>query len=301
MIKQGLTILAILWVLGCVPVLAGQAFAESTEPTEGQSLENLTPAQKTALLKAVVVYLAEEGRYEDVAKLLEASLKEESPWAQLMMGSAYYAAEKYEDALPWYERAAAQHYDLVYTLLGEMYVFGRGTTVDLPKAFELFQKGAASGRLSSMVYLGKFYENGLVVEKNEAEAFQWYLKAARQGDIEAQSLLGDKYASGSGVERNASDAVQWYTRAANQGDTYSQMQLGLLYGVTANTVEAMVTPDWAEAYKWFSLAANGGESAAIEQKQRIAALLTPEQLADAEKRVKDWKPVTTPLATEDAQ
>jgi TPR repeat protein len=79
------------------------------------------------------------------------------------------------------------------------------------------------------------------------------------------------------------------------------MKLGVLYVSGLFTEELHVTPDVVEAYKWFSLAANAGESKALEEKTSLEAHLTPEQRAEAEKRVKDWKPTTASPETEAPQ
>ncbi len=86
------------------------------------------------------------------------------------------------------------------------------------------------------------------------------------------------YANGEGVPENDAEAVKWYRKAAEQGDASAQLNLGFMYykgtGVPENDVKA---------YQWFSLAAAQGNSTAQSNKPIIAKLMTPAQIAEAQR------------------
>ncbi len=49
-------------------------------------------------------------------------------------------------------------------------------------------------------------------------------------------------------------------------------------------------PDYEEALFWFALAVNTGDDSAAEGYNRVAAKLTPEQIAEVSARVDRWFP-----------
>ena len=81
-------------------------------------------------------------------------------------------------------------------------------------------------------------------------------------------------------------------RAAEQGDAQAQYNLGLAYargeGVTQNPVEA---------HMWFNLAAarfpasdTRNRTAAVKNRDTVAGEMSSDQLAEAQKRAREWKP-----------
>jgi len=77
--------------------------------------------------------------------------------------------------------------------------------------------------------------------------------------------------------------------AADQGDPNSQLFLGLMYDSGHG-----VPQDYIQAHKWFNLAAAGftdtnRRNSAIENRERVAARMTPAQIAEAQKLAREWK------------
>ena len=72
---------------------------------------------------------------------------------------------------------------------------------------------------------------------------------------------------------------------AEQGEAVAQLFLGTAYytgeGVNSNDVLA---------YCWCTLAIAQGEEDAQKFKDDLAGFMTPEQIAEAEKMIVDWKP-----------
>ena len=122
-------------------------------------------------------------------------------------------------------------------------------------------------------------------EDDSIEAVQTHANAE---DAEAQHNLGLLYFNGEGVPPDAVEAVLWFRKAAEQGYGAAQAALGLMYrsGIGG------VPQDEVEAYKWFSLAATYANDEmrerSVEVRDLVAERLTPEQLAEGQRRVREW-------------
>src|SRR6266849_4970708 len=122
-----------------------------------------------------------------------------------------------------------------------------------------------------------------------ATAIRLWRPLADKGEVEAQYNLGGMYDKGQGVTRDYAIAVSWYRRAAGQGNTAAQLNLGVMYdngwGVRQNHVIA---------HMWFSLAAAMGDRDAARNRDIAAAKLTPAQIAEAQRLIREWEPDSTP-------
>jgi TPR repeat protein len=144
---------------------------------------------------------------------------------------------------------------------------------------------AKQGQAVAQYHLGLLYANGQGVPKDDAQARQWYEKAALQGHANAQANLGSLYDYGRGGPQDFKMAVRWYLRAANQGNDLAQRKLGLLYERGDG-----VPKDYVQAYMWYTLgAANGGTIGAL-QRDELAVRMTSDQLVEAKKLARGWKP-----------
>jgi hypothetical protein len=136
------------------------------------------------------------------------------------------------------------------------------------------------------------YHDGKGVTQDFAEAVRWYRKAADQGYAFAQSNLGVMYDKGQGLPQDYREAVRWYRKAADQGNTAAQFLLGSMY---ANGLG--VTQDYVAAHMWFNLAAShtsGDDQKRIAQgRDRVAGMMTSQQIAEAQRMAREWKPTTT--------
>jgi TPR repeat protein len=134
------------------------------------------------------------------------------------------------------------------------------------------------------------YGAGAGVTSDEAVARQWYRRAAEQGEADAQFTLGNLYYGGLGVPQDYAEAAKWFRQAADRGHARAQHQLSLMYqhgyGVRRNLVLA---------HMWMNLAVSRlpfdqGGLEARAAREAIAGRLTPEQLAEAHKLAREWKP-----------
>jgi TPR repeat protein len=123
--------------------------------------------------------------------------------------------------------------------------------------------------------------------KDAAKAVEWYRRSADQGYVPAQFNLASAYFFGRGVPPDTTQAIAWYRKAADQGFAQAEAVLGSLYRVGLG-----VSQDYLQAYVWFSLAVAGGDTEALRVRDETGKLLTAAELAEAERRVRDWRPTT---------
>ena len=90
--------------------------------------------------------------------------------------------------------------------------------------------------------------------------------------------LGLYYIDGVGGPANPTVAVQWFRKAAEAGLVDSQYNLGRLYELGQG-----VTPDKAEAYKWYVIAAALGDEESKNAAEQIRPTLTPAARTAAER------------------
>ncbi len=123
-----------------------------------------------------------------------------------------------------------------------------------------------------------------------ATALREWRPLAKQGDAGAQIFLGFMYRKGRGVAQDDAEAVKWYRKAAEQGRANAQNNLGIMYERGQG-----VPPDYAQAHMWFDLATSRfppGEyrDKAIKNHDKIAKIMTPAQISEAEKLAREWRP-----------
>ena len=134
------------------------------------------------------------------------------------------------------------------------------------------------------------YDKGQGVPQDYAEAVKWYRKAADQGNAPAQSNLGLMYDKGQGVPQDYAEAVKWFRKAAEQGDAPAQSNLGWMYEEGQG-----VPQDYVEAHLWFNLAsarvAGADHAKYVKARDAVAAKMTAQQIAEAQRRARQWKPL----------
>ena len=123
-----------------------------------------------------------------------------------------------------------------------------------------------------------------------ATALEEWRPLAEQGDADAQLGLGAMYFYGQGVPQDYAEAVKWYRLAAEQGQADAQIALGFMYFFGHG-----VPQDYVQAHMWYSLAAgrsSPGEDRdqLISYRDEVEAKMSPEQIAEAERLAREWKP-----------
>ena len=124
---------------------------------------------------------------------------------------------------------------------------------------------------------------------DDATAVQLLRPLAEEGNAIAQFALGFIYDTAKGIPQDDAEAATWYRKAADQGVAGAQYNLGAMYADGHG-----VPPDDIEAYKWLSVAASRfpveNRDAAVRMRDLLAAKMTPTQIAEAQKRAREWKP-----------
>jgi len=144
---------------------------------------------------------------------------------------------------------------------------------------------AEQGNADAQVLLGLMYLRGLGVLKDPALALMWYKAAADQRDAEGQSHLGSMYFMGLGVAKDTNEALKLWKLSADQGNGGAQVSLGLAY---RNSLH--VPRDLVQSYMWLHLAALGGDSLAVRQRDDVQKFMTTDQIAKARALAAAWKP-----------
>ena len=153
----------------------------------------------------------------------------------------------------------------------------------LRKLFLEDKAKAEKGDAVAQYNLGIRYADGQGVEKDDVEAVKWYRKAAEQNVASAQSNLGFSYENGQGVEKDYAEAVKWYRKAAEQNFAEAQTNLGFGYASGQG-----VEKDYAEAYAWYNIASKTSADAA-KNRDDLEKIMSPQQVADAQKRTKELR------------
>ena len=156
---------------------------------------------------------------------------------------------------------------------------------DYATTLRLFRPLAVGGNATAQYNLGFMYANGQGVPQDYREAVKWYRLAAGQGAATAQFALGVMYVNGQGVPQDYREAVKWYRLAAEQDDADAQNNLGFMYAKGQG-----VPQDFIRAHMWFNLAAAQSQTDASKQRDAVATLMTPAQIAEAQKLASEWKP-----------
>jgi hypothetical protein len=144
----------------------------------------------------------------------------------------------------------------------------------------------------AMAIMGRMYETGSGVPKDDSKAADWYLKSLEvppNGRFHAEpieTLVAQLYRDARGVSQSYADAAKWYRKAAERGFAPAQEGLACLY------IKGHGVPqDFVLAYMWLNLAATGtSDEDILGRRDALAALMTPDQVAEAQKMTREWKP-----------
>ena len=79
--------------------------------------------------------------------------------------------------------------------------------------------------------------------------------------------------------------MKWYRLAADQGNACAQYNLGIMYAKGQG-----VPQDYVLAHMWFNLSAAQGIGDAVKNRDIAAGKMTPDQLAEAQRLAREWKP-----------
>ncbi len=192
-------------------------------------------------------------------------------------------------AATWFAKAAAQGNVDAATNLGQMYLDGDGVPQNDRDGFLWLRKAAEGGQPKAMYGLALLYESQRGGEVDYHKAAEWYERAAKNGHAQAKNNLANMLRYGQGVPADLRRAAKLYEEAAQQGNPSAAYNLAwMVYrgiGVEADPVDA---------YKWFFIARSLGAPSltilALEETTALERALSPAQLAEAENRLRAWRP-----------
>lgn len=138
-------------------------------------------------------------------------------YAQCKLGECYYegegCAQNYAKAFEWYMKAAEQGNEEAMKKIAICYLLGEGITANEGKAFYWAEKG------ENNTMLGFLYYYGIGTTVDYSKAFQHVLRGAENGNAQAQAMLGHFYTNGIGCEVNSTKAAEWNAKAKENGGT----------------------------------------------------------------------------------
>ncbi|MCY4593145.1 MAG: tetratricopeptide repeat protein [Alphaproteobacteria bacterium] len=180
--------------------------------------------------------------------------------------------------------------------LGGMYQRGESVPRDHAEAAHWYRRSAEQGHANAQFNLGITYVTGEGMPQDHAEAARWFRRSAEQGDAIAQNNLGAMYYEGQGVPQDFAEAARWLRHSAEQGDAIAQLNLGGMYELGHG-----VAQNFVQAHKWLNLAASqlgtsdqDQRDTAVRSRDRVAALLSPTEIAEAQRLAREWRPGQAP-------
>jgi len=155
--------------------------------------------------------------------------------------------KKYDEAVKWYERAAAQGFGPAELNLAHMYETGIGVTQDTAQARRRYRKMAELGDPD-----GRFRTARLAAQAGDfPEALKYYERGVRDDEWRATLDLGEMYEHGRGVKQDLKHAISLYEKFAERS-AWARFKLGVLY----------MDIDPARAHAWLRRSAADGNAAA---------------------------------------
>ncbi|MCB1777491.1 MAG: sel1 repeat family protein [Candidatus Competibacteraceae bacterium] len=111
---------------------------------------------------------------------------------------------------------------------------------------------------------------------------------AEQGFAFAQFNMGVLYDEGHGVPLDDLQAMTWYRKAAEQGLPQAQVNLGIMHEQGEGGAA-----DYVQAYFWYAMADSQGDHQAPQAIREIREKMTPTQIEEAQRKVKEWQATHT--------
>lgn len=132
------------------------------------------------------------------------------------------------------------------------------------------------------------FNHGMIALNDEdyARAAQFLRPLAERGDQRAQFWIGYMHQEGQGLPQDLAEAFKWLQRSADQDESGAQHLLGWMYANGDGGPQDLVS-----AYMWLALAASQGHERAAEAIDQIGRHMNAAQIAVAEERLSEWKPL----------
>jgi TPR repeat protein len=253
------------------------------------------------------------GDYLTALRLLGTLADQDNTYAERLLGTMYIQGrgvpQDYGLGMRWMRIAADKGLADAQNEMGILYQRGLGAERNEAEAVKWFRLAADQGMVLAQNNLADAYALGLGAPQDFREALRWYHLAADQSSSYAENVIGVAYEHGLYVAQDYAEAFRWYRRAASKiyerpADTWihsPQYNIASMYASGRGTAQ-----DYIQALMWFDLAAAFGDTkapdplgikladtskyTALEQRDRLMALMTSAQITEAKKLALEWKP-----------
>ena len=251
-----------------------------------------------------MAYLTGQGAPQDSAEALvwlNRAAKGQDSGAMYNLGQIYAKGEVVPQddaqALQWFTRAGEYGLGRAQVALGAMYEAGRGTEADLEAALEQYLRALdTSDATRAARRLGQLAADGQLdgryaparmaawvqvpLQEGEAAAEAWMAAQAAAGLRQAQIALAGHLMA---LPERTEDGVRYLRQAARAGAPDAQLRLGRML-MTGDLVDL----DYVTAYGWLNIAATLGAAEAVELRETAKALMTPDQIEEAQAFTRHW-------------
>ena len=144
-------------------------------------------------------------------------------------------------------------------------------------AARLMARAAEQGVPAAMRRYALMLQAGDGIESDRDASRAWMVRAAEAGNIQAMHDAGGMFINAGDAPENQTAAARWFEQGALHGVRDSQFNMALLYQ------EGFGVPvSLADAYAWFTIAANAGDSDAATRAQALRSELAPDSRRQAQ-------------------
>lgn len=130
--------------------------------------------------------------------------------AQRMMCSRALAQNDDAKTIEWCEKAAAQNDPVAQSILGQVFLMGKGAKRDLPQAASWFHKSAEQGNGNAQLSLSKMCALGMGTKQDLIESYFWLrLASLAQNELETpEQMQSELAAQGKRLRPEQKEAVE---------------------------------------------------------------------------------------------
>jgi TPR repeat protein len=155
-----------------------------TDEEDSKNKTGLVPSHASALSLGGTLSLASRGLKDRLAR------EDAEQWYK--RGLYLWDEERYEEAVPWFRKAADQGVADAQAFLGWIYQYWwRHSDYSIAAAWYFL--AAEQGNVAAAFELGKLYEIGQGVRRDPAHAEAYYRQAAERGHEQAKQALDEMH------------------------------------------------------------------------------------------------------------
>jgi TPR repeat protein len=158
---------------------------------------------------------------------------------------------------------------------------------DPSAAFAAAHRSALAGFAPAFARVGSLVLRGTGVARDPERAVEWFRQGVARGDLQSMAYLGWAQATGTGTGRDGASGERQLNTAAGAGNLWAMATLAELY-----REGLALSRDYQRAYTWATIALARGHTGQSLRAARdeLEKLLTPEQVASAQRAAREWSP-----------